>query len=134
MPKKRKTSKADEIKTRWQRFFPEIVQAKEEEQIQQQELNALQLKNKDAPRSSLLDHYKDHPLAQSMLARESTRNQTLIRDGRKQGDSVMSNHGWIKTLFVLEVRAPDQLRVCAPASFLTHSFITIDPITGSRTR
>lgn len=102
MTKKQK-AKESGTKKRW-RFFPVFEEAEAEQQERQQELDALERDDALPPRQSLLDRYKDYPLAQSMLAGESTRNQTLIRDGRKQGDYVKSNDGWIKTLFVIEVR------------------------------
>jgi len=94
MPMKRIASKEER---RWHRFFPVLSDADE-----QRESEALELH--DAPtKQSLLEKYKDYPLAQSMLAGESTRNQILIRDGRKQGEYAKSNDGWLKTLFVIEV-------------------------------
>lgn len=94
-------------KERWWRFFPEITEAHEQQKIQQQELAALETESGDKSRpkrQSLVDKYKNYPLALSMIQGESIRNEILIRDGWKQGDYIKSNHGWIKTLFVITVR------------------------------
>lgn len=94
-------SEEGNAKRRWMRFFPVFADVEEELQDEQQEMDALD-KN-EATKQSILDKYNDYPLAQSMLASEPIRNETLIRDGRKQGDYVKSNDGWLNTLLVLEV-------------------------------
>lgn len=105
MPKKRSKTR----ETPWRRrLFPALADVESEQQVQQQELDALELYN-IPPSQSVLDHYKDYPLARSMLQGAATRNQTLEADGRKQGDYVQSNDGWIKTLLVIEGRALDNI-------------------------
>ena len=85
---------------RW-RFFPVLADAEDAHEFQEQLEHALD--SVEPKRQSLLDEYEDYPLVQSMLAGEPTRNQTLIKDGRKQAAYAKSNEGWIKTLFVIEV-------------------------------
>ena len=52
--------------------------------------------------------YKEFPLLQSLLEFESLRTSRLQIEGRKQIESIKSNEGWIKTLFVLNGRALDR--------------------------
>lgn len=102
MAKEKPHKKTGGVRKIWRHLFPERAQAEEEEQNQRRELEALEGAAAVPLTHSIGERYKDYPLARSMLEGESTRNQILVRDGRKQ-DYTKSNDGWIKTLFVVEV-------------------------------
>jgi hypothetical protein len=112
---KKQTEK--EVGRRWH-FFPALADAEDAREFQEQMENALE--DVQPKRQSLLDEYKDYPLLHSMLSGESTRNQMLIKDGRKQGDYVKSNGGWIKTLLVIEVSSSKHNHVHRTRVFVTH--------------
>jgi hypothetical protein len=57
----------------------------------------------------VMEKYQDYPLVLSMLSAESIRDQTLRKDGHKQIDCVKSNDGWVRTTFVVEGRALDNI-------------------------
>jgi hypothetical protein len=54
-----------------------------------------------------LKKYESHPLVQSMIRCEQTRNAEMEEEGKNQILYVKSNDGWIPSLFMIRGRALD---------------------------